>query len=99
MKKEKSIKVRLVTIFTVICALVTFISAFSKPLLSLYLSYRFNIDTRDAGSAGVIGGADGPTAVFISGGHYFYLLTVIFALLTVSGVIYLVVVKRKNKHS
>ena len=96
MKKEKSLIVRVVTVFTIICALVTFISAFSSSLLSLYLSYRFNINTRDASSIGIIGGADGPTAIFISGKSSFQLFT---ALLTILGGIYLVVIKYKNKHN
>jgi len=98
MKKEKPLKVRVITIFTVICALVTIFSAFSSPLLSLFLSHKFNVDTRDAASIGIIGGADGPTAIFISGQSYSHLLTFIFALLTILGIIYLVAIKYNNKH-
>ncbi len=99
MKKEKSIKIKVIAIFTILCASISFISVFSGSFLSLYLFYRFNIHTRDAGSTGIIGGADGPTAIFVSKQSSSYLFTVIFALLTILGSIYLVVTKYKNKHN
>ena len=64
MKREKSLKVKVVIILTVLCALITFISAFPSLLVSLfYLFNKTNIDIRDASSIGSIGGADGPTAI------------------------------------
>jgi Na+-transporting methylmalonyl-CoA/oxaloacetate decarboxylase beta subunit len=81
MKKE--ISTRTITIFTVICALVALISAFSRYLLSLYLSFKFKIDTRDASSIGIIGGADGPTAIFLSRKSSFPLFTVVFCSLVI----------------
>lgn len=97
MKKEKSIK--MITIFTVICALVAFISLFFSSLLPLYLSYKFKIDIRNAGSIGIIGGADGPTTIYVSGQSSSHLFTAIFALLTILGFIYLVVIKYKKNHN
>ncbi|MDK2801606.1 MAG: hypothetical protein PWQ70_3225 [Clostridiales bacterium] len=97
MKKEKSTK--MITIFTVICALVAFISLFFSSLLPLYLSYKFKIDIRNAGSIGIIGGADGPTAIYVSGQSSSHLFTAIFALLTILGFIYLVVIKYKKNHN
>jgi len=94
MKKEKSTK--MITIFTVICALVAFISLFFSSLLPLYLSYKFKIDIRNAGSIGIIGGADGPTTIYVSGQSSSHLFTAIFALLTILGFIYLVVIKYKK---
>ncbi|SHJ97492.1 Na+-transporting oxaloacetate decarboxylase beta subunit [Geosporobacter subterraneus DSM 17957] len=97
MKKEKSTK--MITIFTVICALVAFISLFFSSLLPLYLSYKFKIDIRNAGSIGIIGGADGPTTIYVSGQSSSHLFTAIFALLTILGFIYLVVIKYKKNHN
>jgi len=96
MKKEKKAKV--VAIFTVICAFVAFISAFFSLLLPLYLSYKFNIDPGNAGSIGIIGGADGPTAIYVSGSSS-HVFTVFFALLTILGIIYLVIDKYKKIHN
>jgi len=95
MKKEKSTK--MITIFTVICALVAFISLFSSYLLSLYLSHKFNIDTRDAGSIGIIGGADGPTAIYLSGQISSHWFTVVFTTLAILGIIYLIFAKNSVK--
>lgn len=97
MKKEKSTK--MITIFTVICALVAFISLFFSSLLPLYLSYKFKIDIRNAGSIGIIGGADGPTTIYVSGQSSSHLFTAIFALLTILGFIYLVIIKYKKNHN
>ncbi|NLY44035.1 MAG: sodium ion-translocating decarboxylase subunit beta [Clostridiaceae bacterium] len=97
MRKEKAEKI--IIVFTVISALVAFISAFFSLLLPLYLSKKFNTDARNAGSIGIIGGADGPTAVFVSGKSSFPLLTVISVLLAIPGIIYLVVAKYREKHN
>jgi len=92
MKKSKSI---IIAALTVICALIALTGAFSGPLLALYLSYKFKINAKDAGSIGIIGGADGPTAIFVSGHNNSHWFTAIFALLAILGVIYLL----KTKHS
>ncbi|HHX24314.1 MAG: sodium ion-translocating decarboxylase subunit beta [Tepidanaerobacteraceae bacterium] len=94
MNKVKSTKI--ITIFTVISALAAFISAFFSSLLPLYLSYKLNIDTRNASSIGIIGGADGPTAIFVSARSSSHLFTIIFVSLTILGVIYLVIAKNHN---
>ncbi|TZE80683.1 sodium ion-translocating decarboxylase subunit beta [Calorimonas adulescens] len=97
MKKEKIMKA--IAILTILCGLFTFISVLSSYLLPLYLSYKFNIDTRNAGSIGIIGGADGPTAIYVSGQFSSHLFTAIFALLTILGIIYLVIAKYKKNHN
>ena len=94
MKNGKSIKV--VAIFTVVCALVTLSSMFSNTLLKLYLTYKFKRDFRNASTIGIIGGADGPTAVFVSGDISSPWLTAVFALLTILGIVYLSVAKYKK---
>lgn len=99
MKKAKSIKVKVIAIFTVLCALIALISAFFNFLLPLYLSYKFNIDTRGAGSIGIIGGADGPTAIFVSGQISPHWFTTAFVLLTLLGIMYLVVAKYKKNQN
>ncbi|NLG87765.1 MAG: sodium ion-translocating decarboxylase subunit beta [Clostridiaceae bacterium] len=85
----KKLKPVIIAALTVICALAALVSAFSGPLLSKYLTYKFNINAKDAGSIGIIGGADGPTAVFVSGHAGTYWVAAVFALLAILGVIYL----------
>lgn len=97
MKKGKTTKI--ITILTIVCALIALISAFSDSLLALYLSYKFNMDTRDASSVGIIGGADGPTAIYVSGQISSHWFTIIFALLTILGIIYLVITKYKKNQN
>jgi len=99
LKKRKSVKVKVITVLTVLCALIALISALPSTLLSLFLSYKFNIDTRDAASIGIIGEADGPTVVFVSGQFSSGLFAVIFAMLTVLGIIYLVIAKRAENNN
>jgi len=98
--KKKSIRV--ITVFTVVCALVAIASALFNSLLPLYLAYKFNVgmgNIKNASSIGIIGGSDGPTAIFISGQSNPYLITIIFAFLAVVGVVFLIANKRtvKNK--
>ena len=97
MKNKKLIKA--MTIFTITCALIAFISGFSSYLLPLYLSYKFNRDIKGVGSVGIIGGADGPTAIYLSGQISSHWVTVIFAALAILGIIYLIAVKNSVKKS
>jgi len=86
---------RLIFIFTVICGAAALINAAYYYLLPIYLSYKFNADLRGASSIGIIGGADGPTSIFVASSQSPN-ITAIFALLAVAGVIYLINAKRKN---
>lgn len=99
MKREKQIKDKVIAICTALCALIAIFSALSDMLLSLYLYNRFNINAKNAGSTGIIGGADGPTAVFISGEISSDWFTAVFAFLAVLGIIYLVINKYKKIHN
>ncbi|WP_058485002.1 hypothetical protein [Defluviitalea phaphyphila] len=96
MKKEKLIKI--ITIFTILSALITFISAFFSFLLPLYLSFKLKDDISKSEIVETIGGADGPTAIYISGQSSLYLVTIIFLLLTILGIIYLVINKHKKSY-
>ena len=94
MKNNKLIKT--VTIFTIACALIAFTSAFFSYLLPLYLLYKLKRDIKDAGSVGIIGGADGPTAIYISGETLSHWPTVIFSILAILVIIYLIIVKNSK---
>ena len=95
MKKKKVMKV--ITILTIACALLAAVSAFYNYLLPVFLSYKFNKDIRDARSVGIIGGADGPTAIYVSGQISSHWFTVIFAALSILGGIYLIAAKNSAK--
>lgn len=95
MKKAGLTKV--VAALTIVCALITIASIFFSFILPLYFSYKFNRDIKNASSIGIIGGADGPTAIYLSGGGSSNLITVIFASLTFLGVVYLVIAKKRKR--
>ncbi|MGF7059508.1 sodium ion-translocating decarboxylase subunit beta [Brassicibacter mesophilus] len=95
MKKGKLTKV--VTIFTIITAIITLSSAVFSLLIPLYLSYKLQKDLSGASSIGIIGGTDGPTAIFLASQPSSHLITFIFALLTIGGVVYLIYSKKAMK--
>ena len=89
---------KIIIVLTVVTSIITIVSASWKFLMRLYIQYRFQIDTdNSASSIGIIGGADGPTAIFISGHPYSGIFTIIFALLSFAGVIYLLVTRKVNR--
>lgn len=62
-----------------------------------YLSYRFNPDATSGGSIGIIGGADGPTTIFLTGNLWPGFTTIVFALLSTAGIIYLVLSRKTQE--
>ena len=81
--KEQRLR-KLITIFTVIAVSITIIS-----IGFMYLSYRLNNEVGKVSSIGIIGSADGPTAIYITWKLSPYVFTVIFLLLLIAGVLYL----------
>ncbi len=83
MRKERFIKI--VTILTIIASIITLVSSVFSYLIPLYLAHKFNIVTSKSNTIGIIGGADGPTSIYVSSSHaHPGSVTVIFALLTIS---------------
>lgn len=64
-----TIKIKLLKGLTVISGIVTFILAFGDYILMGLLKLMLHVDVPkgEAASVGIIGGADGPTAIFIAG--------------------------------
>lgn len=91
---NKTIK-KFVMIFTVICGAAAAIGILYEYLLPLYLSYKLNKDLSDASAIGIIGGADGPTTIYLSG-SVSPGITALFAVLTAIGIAYLIMAKRKG---
>jgi Na+-transporting methylmalonyl-CoA/oxaloacetate decarboxylase beta subunit len=86
---------KFVMIFTVICGAAAAIGIAYEFLLPLYLSYKFKSDLSDASAIGIIGGADGPTTIYLSG-SVSPGITALFAVLAATGIAYLVITKRKH---
>jgi Na+-transporting methylmalonyl-CoA/oxaloacetate decarboxylase beta subunit len=87
---------RIVKIITVLSMLAAIIGFSYKYLLILYMSYKFHSDLSDAASIGVIGGADGPTTIFIAGSRNYIIVPVIFTLISIAGALYLIVTRKKK---
>ena len=88
MKLKRKRIARVVTILTVITAVITIVSAAYEFLLPMFLSFALHFDAREASSIGIIGGADGPTAIYITGHPPMRVITAVFASLTAAGILY-----------
>lgn len=89
---------QIIIVLTVITTIITIVSASWEFVMRLYIQYRFQIDNdNSASSIGIIGGADGPTAIFISGSQYSNAFTIIVGLLSAVGIIYLLVAQKINR--
>ncbi|MHB8130946.1 MAG: sodium ion-translocating decarboxylase subunit beta [Mobilitalea sp.] len=92
MKKKKN---KVVFIVTVVSGIATILNIAYIFLLPLLLSYLFQKDLSGANSIGIIGGADGPTSIYVGSSYNSHLITVILALITILGIAYLIISKRK----
>lgn len=90
----------LILILTIITVIITLISAAFNFLVPVYLTNKFHKEIQGETSKGkeinknssiaIIGGADGPTAIFVaSKKSYPYTLMIIFGLISVIGISYL----------
>jgi len=99
MKEKKSTKI--ITVLTVVFAIIAFLGILSRLLLKWFLSNKFNVSTKsikDASSIGIIGGADGPTSIILSSSNHSTLfMTIISGILAVIGIIYLIRTKKSSK--
>lgn len=89
--KKKLIPVG-IAVITVVSGIIVLYHSLIRYLLPMYLGYMY-LDKYDklhqASSIGIIGGADGPTAIYLSNSSDLHLLPV-FVLLFIAGVIYFV---------
>jgi len=67
-------------------------------LIPVYLSYRLNIEASKMDSIGIIGGADGPTTIFLtSTSSSANSIIIVFALFSIAGIAYLVLNRKVMK--
>lgn len=95
MKAGKREKV--ITVLTIISIIITFACLVFDYVIPQYLLYRFNLDVPAGGSIGIIGGADGPTSIFIAGKTSPAFTAIVFALLSAAGIIYLVLSRKRQE--
>lgn len=95
MQKEKFIKVAY--ILTIITTVITVISAVVTFLVPRYILYKLHANTSEVTSIGLIGGADGPTAIYVTNQSSANMIIVIFALLSITGIAYQIFAKKAMK--
>jgi len=89
MEKAKLRKlVRILVIISII-----FVSLYF--LFPMYISYKFNREVEKDATIGIIGGADGPTAIYLGSQASSYIIPFIFILLIIAGVLYLYFTKKQ----
>jgi len=88
---------KVVVVLTIIAIILTLINAGFNFLLPAYLSYKFHNEIQNGNSIGIIGGADGPTSIYVAGQTFSHTYTVIFALLSIAGVLYLYYSRKQLK--
>lgn len=93
MKKHRNI----IKVITVISIIITAVSAASDFLIRTYIAHRFKAKISPHSSIGIIGGADGPTSIFVAGDSSHHLITILFGLLSVAGAMYLVLSRKSRK--
>lgn len=86
---------KVITLLTIIFVIITIISFGFNLLIPKLIAHRFKIDTDKASSIGIIGGAYGPTFIFIKGIVHPYMFTFIFALLSLLGFLYLFLTRNR----
>jgi hypothetical protein len=93
---KMKVKRSVIMILTIMCILVTVLNVTFKYLLLMFLPFKFDSDLRDAASVGIIGSADGPTSILVANSTASIIITMISALLSISGIIYLIRTREKN---
>ncbi len=86
----------LIKILTIICITITTITFAFTFLFSVLFSHFTNSKIPDAASIGIIGGADGPTSILVSGISFLPLSRAFFSLLSILGIVYLYITRKKN---
>ncbi len=91
-KRHKAIKT-----ITIISLIITMISGLVNFVVPLIKFNQFYMNRATASSVGIIGGADGPTSVFIAIKTPYHIITIVFGVISVIGIIYMLVHKYLKK--
>lgn len=94
MKNKKLFVIKLVTILAGAAAVISGVILAIYARLPVILTHSNN---KDAASIGIIGGADGPTAIFVAGSVITPTLPILFAIISCIGAVLWVVVRKKSK--
>ncbi len=85
-------------ILTAISGIIILYNLVIRILAQLYLKYKFGVAMKDVSEIGIIGGADGPTSIYVSSNNEQVLIPVCL-LLFIMGIAYFVFqCLRRKKH-
>jgi Na+-transporting methylmalonyl-CoA/oxaloacetate decarboxylase beta subunit len=73
--------------------MITIVNLAIQFLLPMYLQVKMKEDIGIVSGVNIIGSADGPTSIYLSGPGNSY-MTVILGLISLTGIIYLVITRR-----
>jgi Na+-transporting methylmalonyl-CoA/oxaloacetate decarboxylase beta subunit len=82
---------------TLINIVIIIISVGFNFIIRMYLSHKLKNEVVKGSSIGIIGGADGPTSIYVTSQSFPYIPAVIFALLSIAGVLYLLFTRKTKK--
>jgi Na+-transporting methylmalonyl-CoA/oxaloacetate decarboxylase beta subunit len=85
-----------IAILTTISGIVILYNIVIRYLVPLYLEHKFGVSTKDASAIGIIGGADGPTSIYVSNRSE-HILMPVFLLLFIIGITYFVYRRLRRK--
>ncbi len=81
---------KIVLSLTVITSIITVMNVFLPRLF-----FNILLGKKEASSIGIIGGADGPTAIFLAGKTSFNFMAYIVAFIAIGGIIYLIMTRKE----
>jgi Na+-transporting methylmalonyl-CoA/oxaloacetate decarboxylase beta subunit len=84
-----------ITIITTISGALVLYNLAIRYLVPIYLEYKYEVFTKDASSVGIIGGADGPTFIYLTNFKQ-QESTPLFLLLFILGLMCLFLMRRKE---
>jgi Na+-transporting methylmalonyl-CoA/oxaloacetate decarboxylase beta subunit len=93
-KKENFTKI--VGILTIITTIITVIVVAFNFLVHRYILYKLHANISEVTSIGVIGGADGPTAIYVTNQSSANMIIVTFSLLSITGIAYQIFAKKQQ---
>ena len=65
-RQKKKFVSKGILILTVVSALISLVAVIYEYFLPLYLIRKYNLNANESSSIGIIGGADGQTAIFVT---------------------------------
>jgi hypothetical protein len=96
-RQKKKFVSKGILILTVVSALISLVAVIYEYFLPLYLIRKYNLNANESSSIGIIGGADGPTAIFVTSKPSNPLgISAIFFLIAILGVACLFFIRRSK---